>query len=104
MKRIYDIKPISRPTVKKSISVRKRYSIVKVAIVLVAIATLCCILFQPKKVTVTPTQALAEEPAERSLSPKQEIVKKIVDTFPEQPITMVAIAMQESSLNPQAIS
>lgn len=36
------------------------------------------------------------------LTPKQQLVKSIVEKFPEQPEIMVAIALAESGLNPQA--
>ena len=38
------------------------------------------------------------------LTPKQQLVKGIVEKFPEQPEMMVAIAISESGLNPDAVN
>ena len=38
------------------------------------------------------------------LTPKQQLVKGIIEKFPEQPELMVAIAISESGLNPNAVN
>ena len=83
---------------------------IKISLVLSIIFTTGYIITTPKTVnyvkpvTATSTVAIKEELKPVALSSKQEIVKKIAVAFPNNKEVMLAIAIEESGLNPNAIN